>query len=671
MISTLLVALAACGAETSRASGVTEACQYAGAAAPAGLATLELQPWMIPVGNIVLLGAGALLFVQFRRRRRRKQAESQLQAFKERVVAYSDAMDRIKERHKMLPFTDPDFTAPMVGETLAAYEEVELALKRHNDHWLELMDTWDKAQSLLEKGGTSESIQVVSLVEGTRVEESIGKLQQECDSELDRLEQAHQRVDALLESNQVLRGAIAESIASVEGRNLSTEPYDEPLGEIAARTEEGERLRTADPLNAELELQQAQQHLQHLRDRVTGVLEQHERAQLVERREHAAVALAARHRAEGLRFGEPRGNPDPMLEEVRERHATALRVLQQGDYEGARRHLDHAEGLLDEATESIQFQVRFRDEGSHVIRDLQSQVRKLLDDVEQAHHVERELERRHANESWRQVEPNAKQADELGQAMVKLLDEAERESDHAIQRYYRAQELIDEVRSQLPDAQHLVEAVETRLQELDELAQQCARWATDLDAEARRIETVLRTNTADRPRSNHRYELAASSLVRALEDTQQGRPNWPQVQRDLEHVDKDLQAVNQMIQEDLRLAQQATAEIREASQELRRCQGFYQMGVSPNTGNADGELRSAERALQRQEYEEAIRLANSAESAARNALEAARREAEEREREAQRRRNAEAAMQMAQVLAAAAAQAAAQMAATRRHRRRF
>ena len=84
-------------------------------------------------------GGVALLVISWARSSRRQQASEQLEGFKERVVAYSDAMDRLKERHKMLPFTDEDFTAPMVGETLAAYQEVERALNEHRDNWLKLM----------------------------------------------------------------------------------------------------------------------------------------------------------------------------------------------------------------------------------------------------------------------------------------------------------------------------------------------------------------------------------------------------------------------------------------------------------------------------------------------------------------------------------------------------
>jgi hypothetical protein len=77
---------------------------------------------------LVLLGAAALGLLYYRKRQLQGAVEVQFKGFREQAVALMDQLDALRRRHKTLPSTDPDFTAPMSGATLALYNAVEADL---------------------------------------------------------------------------------------------------------------------------------------------------------------------------------------------------------------------------------------------------------------------------------------------------------------------------------------------------------------------------------------------------------------------------------------------------------------------------------------------------------------------------------------------------------------
>lgn len=635
--------------------------------------TLLLAALSVPgIVFLCLFGAGAamLVVIWLRHRHHQRKAAQLLADFQQQVVAYSDSMDQLKERHKMLPFADEDFVAPMAGETLAAYQAVEAALVDHRDRWLELMSVWESAQELLENEGITKgnSVTAIKMLSDAKVQSLKSQLQQQCAAELDRLEAAHERVDALLQHNRQAADALVARIEAVGNLPLSTSAYDDDLEEAGEHAERAEQLRDADPLLAELALRQSEQSLRLLNDLVEAVHQQWSRAAELQQRREAAARLVAQRRSEGLLLAEPAGDPDPLLAEAASDYQGAVDALDRAEPTPAQQQLDDAHALLDDVDRQVATQWRFhqsRDQWLHqqreAVRDLMSRRRTVRSELEK-------LEQRHHPDAWQLVRDAGDELDTLIDAIEQLVSEAETESGPARQHYLRAQQLLDEAERTRPTAQQLADSVSQRLAELEEAASQCrSRWTQQGD-ESRRIERVLQTSIADRPQSNRRYQQVQRTLQAVQDELDQPRANWPAIQRQLDDVERDLQTVDRMVQQDLRLAEQADAEIREARQEVRRCQSFYQTGVSAQTGQAEGDLRSAEQARQRQDYEQAIQLANAAEQTARAALESARRQAEQRQREISRKRNQEAAMQVASVLAAAAATAASHFGSRRRRR---
>ena len=85
--------------------------------------TLESQTYAVPLALmslLVLLGAAALGYLYYRKRRLRLAVEERFKVFRGEAVSLMDRLDGLRRRHETLPSTDPDFTEPMAGATLAS-----------------------------------------------------------------------------------------------------------------------------------------------------------------------------------------------------------------------------------------------------------------------------------------------------------------------------------------------------------------------------------------------------------------------------------------------------------------------------------------------------------------------------------------------------------------------
>jgi hypothetical protein len=161
-------------------------------------------------------------------------------------------------------------------------------------------------------------------------------------------------------------------------------------------------------------------------------------------------------------------------------------------------------------------------------------------------------------------------------------------------------------------------------------------------AESQRVEQLLRSTTADRPRANQRFQTAASELAVLADHANTGQRDWQNLLRRLEQVAADLQRADAWAREDVRLAQQAAAELREAEHEIDAAGSFFVQGIAADVRRAQGMLAEARQRYQAQDYEQAIQLADQAELTARQAAAEAQQRAEQRRlaRELEQRRRA-------------------------------
>jgi hypothetical protein len=202
---------------------------------------------------LVLLGAAALGRLYRRKRQLQGAVEQQFQVFREKAVALMDQLDALRQRHRTLPSTDPDFTAPMSGATLAFYHSVEADLNVLWERWLRLMELWDQAQNLIR----SSSGLAVRQAEEARKLPDQGHADEllhhsaRCKEHLDRLNGAHELARASLEAG---RKELDELRRSIEEGTRGLSPSDSRGDEIArleTLLDQAEGMIVADPIGAE------------------------------------------------------------------------------------------------------------------------------------------------------------------------------------------------------------------------------------------------------------------------------------------------------------------------------------------------------------------------------------------------------------------------------------
>lgn len=124
------------------------------------IVTWSLIGWpeiKLPLGLIILfgvLGLVALIVLYQRKRQLQSTVEEQFKQFREQAVGLMDQIDRLRQRHKTLPSTDPDFVEPMTGATKALYDQVSADLERMWERWLGVMEVWNQAEQRMKSAST-------------------------------------------------------------------------------------------------------------------------------------------------------------------------------------------------------------------------------------------------------------------------------------------------------------------------------------------------------------------------------------------------------------------------------------------------------------------------------------------------------------------------------------
>src|SRR5208283_4247604 len=188
-----------------------------------------------------LLGLAAFGLIYYRKRRLQHTVEAQFKDFRERAVALMDQLDGLRQRHKTLPATDPDFTVAMSGATLALYNEVSRDLDSLWERWLKVMEIWEQAQWRIRAGsglGVKPTEEARKLLGGGEIDELV-RQSSSCRRRLDRLKAAREEL-----------AAIQSAISKGTGVLLPSDPHH---GEIEAAEQalaEAERRIEADPIGA-------------------------------------------------------------------------------------------------------------------------------------------------------------------------------------------------------------------------------------------------------------------------------------------------------------------------------------------------------------------------------------------------------------------------------------
>jgi hypothetical protein len=596
------------------------------------------------VAAVVAAGIlGAFGVQRWRAMARLTKAREALAHFKRDVVALSDLLDASQERHRMLPHADPDFRTPMRGMTRDAYDAVQDAIRRYRERWLTLMETWDKAQERLGQEwflGTEASDDVIAMLASAEARPPLDEVRAACQAPLDALETAHEAARALATA---LDGDLASAHSRLEGltrRGRSTAVFDATVAEATRAESLASEDVERDPIAARGRLEAARGVLDSMIIAVEAIEATDDRRRHVLERINDVRARASVRRAEGWLLTEPGADPDRSLATADNEADLAARLLDAADDSSAAEHLGLAEAAVADATTLLESVASARTRAEQLLTAVTGRLHGLVAARARAERDRQELADHHAPSAWSDVADNLAKADEGCTHARQLRDEAAVAANPATQHFFRAVAALEEAERQAAWAESLLAAISERRQELDRLA---ASLPSRLDASQEAtaaLAMALNRQRTDRARANERCREAERLLAVARGLVNDAKPDPRQIDRIIEAIEAAVARGEELAAEDDRLSRQARADIDEADTAIRRASAWYAEGVRADVRAARVALGSAERLLDQQRYEDAIRAAADAAQQARLAYATATAEADRRRqhREAEQRR---------------------------------
>jgi len=216
-----------------------------------------------------LLGLAAFGLLFYRKRHLQGAVEERFKAFRHQSVTLMDQLDALRKRHKSLPATDPDFTVPMEGATLALYSDVNRDLDGLWERWLSVMEIWDQAQRRIRAGAglaLKPTEEARKLLEGGEIDELV-RQSTSCQERLDKLNQAHEQAHEDLGTARAELAAIQNSISKGTGVLLPNDLHHREIETAETALADAETMLTADPIGAEDLIRRARNSLSSLSDR--------------------------------------------------------------------------------------------------------------------------------------------------------------------------------------------------------------------------------------------------------------------------------------------------------------------------------------------------------------------------------------------------------------------
>lgn len=588
-----------------------------------------------------LVGGGLITmgWLWLRHTLRRSRLEGELDEFKTRVVRSGEVMDALREKHRTLPATDPDFAVPMAGETLAEYEAIEGVLERYRDRWLELMDVWDDVQALVEgesTGRVGKFEQAAALLADAGQLTQLAALESECKQRLARLENAHEAAVAAAENVTQLSSELADQLDAIRQHGFDPEAYRTERTVADEHLKAGSEQLEPDPLGAATLLGRARSELENLIRRAVEVLDCENAARQLDERLDEHERRIEQLRQDGFLFSEPEASPEAPIVEYRRLRDELSAQLNRGAIDAATRTRDAMQRQLDQIATLLDTCVEMRTNSRLMLDERRAGLRRLLDEASAADLEEEYMSMHYPVEAWRAVVDNLNAARLMVATMSEMLAEAESAMNDETQHYLRGKRLIDEVAQRETEVSQTIAGVAVRRRELDDQRESCRERIARIESAADRVGRLLQESRADRDLCNHRYRMARDRMQDILRATSSEPTDWPAIALKVEQCGADLQRVEDLFQQDLQVFRQAQSEITQAEQEIRRARSFYRAGVSADTTRADGILLDARSALADQHYERAVQHANQAEQAARDARAEAEQEMHKRQRQRDR-----------------------------------
>lgn len=533
----------------------------------------------------------------------------------------------------MLPHADPDFKTPMQGLTRSTYDDVQSSIRRYRERWLSLMDVWEKAQGQIDSEwflGTAASEQAIKLLDSAAARPPLDAVAGECRAPLDALEQAHEKARALADE---LDGTIAASAARLDAlsaRGRSSAAFQPAVAEAARGLALARQDLESDPVAARGRLEETAAALA----RMTAAVETFEavddrRAQAAKEADDVEQKIRAK-RAEGWLLQEPGAVPDELVAAARKDVALAAQLLDAGEAEGGRAHVERAERSNAEALAMLESIVAARMRVEDLLPGCVARVGALADRRVQAMRAVEHLAGSYAESSWVDVADNLEKADEGVERVRTLVAEAQAAADPTRQHYFRAVALVEEALRQQEWAEGCYQAVADRRAELDQLRASLPPRRDAVETRVAGLERQLQRQRTDRVRANERCREAGRLIEVAGRGLAVQRPDLRQVAQVIDAADAAAARATDLAAEDERLARQAIDDLEETDSLVRRVAAWYAEGVSADVRSAVSSMEAAKALLGQQRYEDSIRTSAEAGRLAKEAYAAATAEAERR-----------------------------------------
>jgi hypothetical protein len=218
---------------------------------------------LILMAILVLLGSAALGRLYYRKRQLQDAVEGQFKGFREKAVALMDQLDALRRRHETLPSTDPDFTEPMAGATLALYNAVKTDLNGLWERWLKIMELWDRAQKLVRSGSglaVREAEEARKLLEKGDIDELL-RQSGSCKDRLDRLNRGHEQAREARDAGREELAVLRKSLSQGTGVLVPSDPQYAQITKVENLLAQADGIMVADPIGAEEVISRAHQLL--------------------------------------------------------------------------------------------------------------------------------------------------------------------------------------------------------------------------------------------------------------------------------------------------------------------------------------------------------------------------------------------------------------------------
>lgn len=589
----------------------------------------------------IALGLLTLLILRILHLRARRPLEVKKSNFRQHVVQLSDDIDLLRERHRKLPFTDKDYTEPMIGETLAMYDAIQASLETLRQRWLELMDVWDKVDALKEKEhffGRAALLEATKLLNNVRVSDVEETLNEQCIKALDRLEDAHAQVQRLDKSLDESLQRIKQQLTELQNVRLATEPYQPSLEKVAEIRVHAAKIIVPDPIGS-LTMQTSAHEVLRSVGSLTERILQHRRGidELHGKLYTVSVRLASLRTA-GMKFCEEGSDPLPLFSTIQHHGEECLKLLNLADADTAAEHLKQGFELAAQSQLAIQLQVDSQDFCRREIpirtteqRELESQL-KTLDSIFPA------LESEFSPASWVSVANLQATARDTVSHANTILSDATLAGSDTVQHYQKAAAALRRLKQLQSDTSIRIASGGQQLEQLRKIRTNATAELNQLQQYRARVAALLQSSTADRATANHRFREAEMSLQQIVVATLQSRADWPQIAESLRKIHDDISTSEQMAKEDIRLAAKAAEEIMAAQRELRQAESFYRSGFRADVSAVKPQLHTAQQALDNQNYERAIEMASAVIAGSRQEIRDAKYAANEKERRRDRER---------------------------------